>query len=482
MTLSNFDWTDKSSMKWFILLPQGHEGPYSLDQLAQFHLKGKIKDEVKVWAEGLTEPVGLLKALRSGPQTSRPPLTQIESVPKVDPVVEEVSILSAADEVLEESAPPPLPVDDSSSASKAANEDKSQASQKSGFRSFLSLAINFFGVVILVLGGWFFMLKDELDLRRYPQMGPEIFERILTENTFRSWGEPIFFREYLAHDFSHIWLVTRSFHRCDVQATFTSLPEKLLSMDDQKIAFKSRGVLNSHIVELSAFDFLHGSRILPGMYEMEISASNCTWKNISSVVKNAFVPPQTNYEGKIKVILFPGTAESFQENLQNLLRKKLEIREKEISAEQLFWEDLQQKLQTLEAICLQIEQLFLDFLDEKPAQFSFNLSNMVQQYTKNYGSFLSTFVIENEKDFKSTSAERDSKKRNYETMIRLTAKKIGFDSMSYIEEFQKFKKAPLKKERLNLGDRVRQTYFSLKQDIGQKLSQVAEDRENSLSK
>jgi hypothetical protein len=53
MTLSNFAWTDKTSVKWFIMLPTGHEGPYSLLSL----MKRKMSPEVKVWAEGLPEAI-----------------------------------------------------------------------------------------------------------------------------------------------------------------------------------------------------------------------------------------------------------------------------------------------------------------------------------------------------------------------------------------------------------------------------------------
>ncbi len=67
MTLSNFDWTDKDSVKWFILLPTGHEGPYSLKTIVKMRDSKKISGDVKIWAEGLTEAHSLNDALKPRP-------------------------------------------------------------------------------------------------------------------------------------------------------------------------------------------------------------------------------------------------------------------------------------------------------------------------------------------------------------------------------------------------------------------------------
>jgi hypothetical protein len=47
----NFEWTDKDSVKWFILMPGGHEGPYSLNKLITLCERKKISQEVKIWSE-----------------------------------------------------------------------------------------------------------------------------------------------------------------------------------------------------------------------------------------------------------------------------------------------------------------------------------------------------------------------------------------------------------------------------------------------
>jgi hypothetical protein len=97
MKLSNFDWTDKDSVKWFILLPTGHEGPYSLNQLFQMVGQKKLSPSVKVWAEGLTGGISLneisaqvesapaIPDLPPLPEDDIPPLPIEDAPPKVPP-------------------------------------------------------------------------------------------------------------------------------------------------------------------------------------------------------------------------------------------------------------------------------------------------------------------------------------------------------------------------------------------------------------
>jgi len=256
MTLSNFDWTDKDSIKWFILLPKGHEGPYSLDQLAQFQYKGKIGANVQVWAEGLTQAVALKRLLTPPAPESIPHKEPIASPGPVNgPQTQKKGAEHPPAIISEEVLPPPLPTEVVEDLSPLGSN---QRSQTSGRNIFVRAVFALTSVVIMLVCGWLFSIKEEIDIRRHPGMSPELFERIVSENQFRSWKEAIFFREYLANDFSHIWLVTGSFQDCEVNASFTSLPDKLLSMSEQTISFRTEGVLRNHVVKFNTFDFLQG--------------------------------------------------------------------------------------------------------------------------------------------------------------------------------------------------------------------------------
>jgi hypothetical protein len=87
MTLSNFDWTDKASIRWFILLPTGHEGPYSLDDLH----RRKISPEARIWAEGLPEPIRFKYAWEQSEldETPAASILEIDEIPPLPPLPED---------------------------------------------------------------------------------------------------------------------------------------------------------------------------------------------------------------------------------------------------------------------------------------------------------------------------------------------------------------------------------------------------------
>ena len=102
---------------------------------------------------------------------------------------------------------------------------------------------------------------------------------------------------------------------------------------------------------------------------------------------------------------------------------------------------------------------------------------MMETYSKKFGSFLTSFVVENDHYFKSLEDKGASKKRNYELLVRLTSKKIGFESMKLIEEFLAVKRSLTKKDLNNYSQKVRKKFTALKKEITEKLSQISQDQE-----
>src|SRR5665647_1619766 len=83
MTLPNFDWTDKKSVRWFIMLPTGHEGPYSLATLEDRCSKKKLALSVSIWSEGLTNPISLQEVLDRDSMPPLPPLPNEDLPPEI---------------------------------------------------------------------------------------------------------------------------------------------------------------------------------------------------------------------------------------------------------------------------------------------------------------------------------------------------------------------------------------------------------------
>src|SRR5690606_28069579 len=125
--------------------------------------------------------------------------------------------------------------------------------------------VAFFGVVFLLMGllafGDLIPHLQQVTFSRPAKMSPALYERVLRENIFSGWDKKIFFKEYLPDDHSMIWLVTPSYQTCEVEANFNSVPERLLSAENEKVSFKTKGKLANHLTEFSSFDFSSGNKI-----------------------------------------------------------------------------------------------------------------------------------------------------------------------------------------------------------------------------
>jgi hypothetical protein len=436
MTLSNFDWTDKTSVRWFILLPSGHVGPYCLDDVVALCDKNKHKN-VQIWTEGLKGPVSLTEFLARSAQNELPPPL---------PIVEEI---------------PPLP-------------EIPTNLKKSSFylRSALVAGVL---VCILALSVLFIKNKEVIEISRLPKMSMKLHERIKKDNEFQSWDKKIFFREYIAEDYKQIWLVTSSFHRCSVDASFNSVQDKLLTLENDVVQFQTRGELVNHIVNFNSFEFSSGLKIIPGLYELEVRAYDCSWNSLVAKVMNIFSPLEKTYIAKTKVVLFSSGPQAFNEAISKLNEKKMEIKRQEDGKKNLFWQDLDLKFQTLQAISLQIEQHFLDFLESNGKDFLKKKSVMIDKYSRKFGTFLTTFVLENETYFSKVEVDIPNK-IHYRDIVRKTSKKIGEESSKFIENMRAMKKSPSKQELESLTGQVKKSFSSVKSDISQKLLLVSEDR------
>lgn len=459
------------------MLPTGHEGPYSLEIILERCKSGSLSAEVVIWAEGLDQAVSI-KSIKEQTESEPPSIPSLPQFGSEEKPEEKREIL----EVEKEAELPPLPIEETPS-----EEDLPplpflpEAAPLIPKRKGRGLVLVTMAILILLSFGLFKWIKlhEEFSIRRYSKMSLNLHERIQKELAFESWDKKIFFKEYVPVDLSHIWLITSGFQECDVEASFQSVENKLISLNDESIAFKTQGKLTDHVVEFSTFDFSSGHKIVPGMYELEVKATKCQWKSWVASMANRFNPPDETYTAKTKVILFEKGASEYNNLLDKLVRKKQEIELKKQNLEEAFWQDLQQKFHTLLAISLQIEQHLLDFLAQDTRQFDKNLKPAVDTYTARFGHFLTKFVVSNEDYFQELRARGESahlsQKKDYELMVKQMALKIGFKSMKIIEEFQTFRR-PKRVQLKPYESKIRKTFSALKDEINQRIIQISDDR------
>jgi hypothetical protein len=441
------------------MLRTGHEGPYSLESLIQ----RKIAPEMKVWAEGLTSPVTLKVAVDNSREIVQA-VSEEDEIPPLPPLPqkEEEEIVFI----------PPIP------------ESETQELQAENIpvpdhavKIRLGLALGILLILVLGLKEWV-KSQEHFSINRAPGMSTELFQKISNDFKFEAWGRKIFLKEYVPADMSHIWLVTSSFQTCQVEASFSSVKGKLLAVNDEKVSFKTSSKIKKHVAEFSSFDFTSGNKILPGLYEMDLKATSCEWDGLASKLGNFFKSPDPVYITRMKVVLFHKGSVEFNTILDKLIRKKLDFEMKNQNQEELFWQDLQQKLQTLLAMTLQIEQLLLEFVEKPPGTFKTNLKVTVDKYTKKFGSTLTEFVVQNEKyfsDLEKSELPKMSKKRSYEAVIRVTSKNIGLESMKIIEQLQSWKN-PSGADLGRMESRIKKQFDALKNSLNQRIIQLTEDR------
>lgn len=461
MTLSNFDWTDKTSVKWFIMLPTGHEGPYSLEELQ----RRRCPAEAKIWAEGLPEAILFNLVVQRSQEKPVSPVV-------MPAVVEDDEIPPLPPLPIEEEIMPP---DEVPPSVEEIPTHSTNVLSKPKIAMGIFLAVLF--IVTLTVREWV-KSEENFSIRRASKMPPELFQRITRDFKFEGWGRKIFFKEYMPPDMSHIWLVTSSYQQCKVEAQFTSLKGKLLIKEDERVSFKTKSELKDHMVEFSHFEFVAGNKIIPGLYEMDLKATNCRWDGIAAKLGNWFTSPDDVYVARMKVVLYHKGNVEFNQILDKLIRKKIDLELKNQNQEELFWQDLQQKFQTLLAISMQIEQLLLDLVEKSPADFSKDLKFQVDKYTRNYGRFLTEFVVANEKYFlelEKSGLSSMGKKRSYESVVRISSKNLGLESMKIIESLQSLKR-PTKKDLDQTAVTIKKQFEMIKESLNRRIIQLTEDR------
>lgn len=488
--MSDFLWTDKSSEKWYIIFDQGHEGPYSLLFLEEKLKNQKINSQVKIWAEGLESEMTLEAVIHLSESEYiiiddsgefPPPLPPLpidnDSDKASTPVVESTRPLinSSRSELLSED----IEESDEDEVESTGEEELAETEVKRF--SFKHKILAGLTGVMIVIGGALYILqsnKKDMGIHRPQGMSLKVSERVENYLQFKSWGEPLFFKEFTSDDLSVIWLASPGFQKCEVTAHFKSQKDKLLTMGDEVVEFEGNGELTNHLTELKKFSFLSGKKIIPGMYDMSISASNCRWDGLISKLMNLGRTQQENYQARMSVILYPKGVEEFRELLDRMTKKKMEKTLYEQNQAEMFWQNVQEKLQTLLAISLQVEQHFLDFLKKNERQYQANLKGAIAEYTKKYGYFLTQFVVSNAESFKELSklnVKGISSRKNYELQISSAAKDLGHTSMKLIEDLNDFKN-PRRTDLNQFENRVKRDFAKYKENLNQKIIQVSDDR------
>jgi 23S rRNA A1618 N6-methylase RlmF len=469
MKLSNFDWTDKTSVRWFIIGPQGHEGPYDFSAVSEKFSHRSYK-EAFLWAEGLVhkyefsfveyqfglhEKINKLETFKLSSFDFQMPLDKSKNDNSNDAIDENKPTGCRPSSDLNESQ-----------INNLNNKIKNNRVKKVLiFLLLLSSAIL-----------WKYQYEQRFDFIPPEKMTLSAIENVKRDFQFEGWEKEISFKSYIAPDMTEIWLLTPSFHECEVDLSFRSLDNKLLSNQKTEIAFTSSGKLNQHLVTLSHFDFLKGNRIIPGMYEVEILGNQCKWGSLWSKMGNLFRSPALSFSSKMTLVLYSGGELAFHLALAKVMKKRLDLETKKIKKDILFFQDVIVKYQTLKAISQQIEEKFIFLIKSRADLSLLKLKDLSIDFSRNQSHFLTTFLEENERYFISLSKNLPIQLKENGDVLKQMTKLIGKISMDNLDllssqvQNKKFSRTFIEKK-------IKSSFEQIYQNIDAKISEVSLQRD-----
>lgn len=419
---------------WFIIKDGAHEGPYALSQLELKSNEGSLAADAPIWARGWPAPLPLNSVLIA-----------YQNNHQAMPVEEPNTLVSES------------PVDVSLSGPVAA---KKASDYQFRWRYIL---IGF----VLLLGWWVStQVKVQTELVRPADVTLKRFREL--KSLFDRYHGPVPLPHVtIASDYSKIWLIDRSNQQCTFEGSFYSSAEQNLS--GGAIHFQVFGVSAQHWVMFERLNFIEGQKLIPGRYRMNVERRDCQPQGIDSLWQK----PDQNLRLAHEVDIYLGDPAELGQRLNELAQKKLQESKQSLLKNRQAWRDIEEKLRTLSAISLQIEQNFQELLNRK-YPWDARLKRVIDLYTVRFGGFLTNFMVQNDADFNLLAAQELPQKVDImgrQSMINTFGKRLGFISMSLIEKLQKDKAAP---NRRDLQDWLR----SLSQDMGverEKLRLAAEE-------
>lgn len=409
-------------MNWFIIQGKDHLGPFSIDFIEKMYADGQLNDQSLLWFEGLDEPDTYHNLVVLKPEQRQfHPLFELLEPEKSE----------------EEDAPPklpPLPVE-KKPVLKEVSQPKSK-SQKPVIREQIptskeNKSLTPYLIVVLLL---IFLIGiptiSYINLTtlfaRPAKMGNRDYENLVMAATRK--GSKDTFAMAMAKDKTALWVATNNFNYGRVGLNIKSLPGKILG--EGTIEATAIGHLEKRFAAFDRFNFLEGSRLIDGYYQVEFYTLGPlqtpwlkTWDNEEKEFK---------YFAEILISSMP------KEKFDKALHEMIQV---QVANENNYWEELNQKYQTLKAITSQIRES-LENIFTNPSNWAQSVTNFENDYKMNYGQFFTNFVISNDASYNELATQTFADKveviASYTRLSRL-AKTVGSHSMEILHELESFK-------------------------------------------
>lgn len=444
-------------MDWFIIKENDHQGPFEESHLIEMNEKGEIPGDTLIWKEGLDKPGTLNDLVLEAPP----------ELPPEKPVYNPYKVLN---KIKKEEAPlPPPPRPNAPRELRKEDfieEEIEERPRKKRSKRGPVLFVLFLLVILGVLVGMFFYSKTlENNFTRPAGMGTSDYSRLL--EVAKDQGGEVKFAWAMARDKSKLWMAVNVPYEGAVNIKVTSAPEMILA--DEEIQASAKGQLQKGLVEFNEFQFNSGQRIVEGRYLIEVKSSELQAPLLYKLLgKKNF--EFSHQDVALLSLLGP---ERFAEALRKFKKKAQ-------NNASLFWEELEQKYLTVRAITKSIRDSALEVF-EGEGEWQDKVKQFEQNYTQNYGSFFTSFVIQNEKSYEELEQKDFPDKVSvisYYTRLSRMAKRFGGETMNALDEMQKLSnKTP--EEREAAKETIMEGFNDMNGTIDEALQEI-ENEQNAI--
>lgn len=474
-------------MNWFVISKNEHLGPYEEDVLEQLYLAGDIGDDSLVWREGMPEPKTyrqlLLDSKNASEDLIEDPITETddELPPELPPEVLQMREASTpaprpgrehkeavhrevlggeADEIIKDEE-----VEEVKDEEEIELDEHFEDEPKS---KLVKVLLGIFFLALLAAAGaagWMYYSSNLQAFSRPSKMDVKDYERLKT--VAASSAKENVFAFALSKDKSSLWMATNNPLSGPVTLKISSIPGKSLS--EERVVASSSSRLQDKIAHFDSFQFEKGQRLIQGWYEVEAA----TPVELEIPLVMSFLnPPPKRFRYLDRALLTSMKHHHFQKALER-------FNDKLIRNETAFWDELEQKYQTIKAIGISIHEALEKVFVKEPSAWVKNVQDFEREYTGNYGNFFTSFVIQNEEAYAEIAKKEFSDKNeviSYYTRLSRLAKGLGAVTMESLEEMRLLDEPGSERKRRELKESVASKFSSIMDEIDQNLERTREKR------
>jgi hypothetical protein len=422
---------------WYIVVRENHFGPYHVAEIEELLGQNKINENTQLFDQKTQKKIFVKNVFPSAQTEIKKQLTQ--------------SAISAGRERREkiyQKTPQPFKSTEQTLVSISYAEKPKRSIDFSGaikniranaqtllnqpwwnyFKQVIALAL-----LVAMFPTYYGIQNHRLNLSRPSGMSEKDFVRfqsiVKDKEMKRGYWKLLF-----SKDFKQLWLGTNIPGKLTLQMKIQGKPGSVLSKTP--IEAVTTVTIEKNLASLESLFFSQGTKIVPGQYQVTLALMEH-----KQTLWNVIFDPQKKYQQSYQTDILVGV-----ENKNSLQKLAKEFFFDSQSLATQLGEDITQKYQSLAMINNRLQSFFRLIPAYKNSQeLDKYMRGFKDEYQRQYGSFFTNMVIENDKRTKELTQKVVENKTNMIThykQLSSLAQKMGSASMDIFADYKKLKLNP----------------------------------------